>query len=235
MIQSELILPERRSLAELAHAIGDHRTGGVLLTVTRNRISMASVRFPRSGAVVRLHEAFLSAPDEVLTALRAYLRTRRRADWTVVAAFARTIRADKHHPVRAPRLSAQGRVFDLAAIAEEVNGTFFAGSVRCKVGWGRDRPRRRSRRWWRGRSIRYGSWDVATRTVRVHPLLDDPRVPREFVRYIVFHEMLHAVVPGQRRGGRLMHHPREFRILERQFPDLNEMNRLAKRLLDLLV
>ncbi len=235
MFQTELMLPERRSLSELASVIGDHRTGGVLLTVTRNRISMASVRFPRSGAIVRLHEAFLSAPDDVLLALRAYLRTRRRADWTTVAAFARTIRADRHHPVRIPRLESQGQVYDLGAIADEVNRVFFAGRVVCKVGWGRERPRRRRARWWRGRSIRYGSWDATTRTVRVHPLLDDSRVPREFVRYIMFHEMLHAVVPGERRGGRLNHHPREFRMLERQYPNLAEMNRLAKRLLDLLV
>ncbi len=73
------------------------------------------------------------------------------------------------------------------------------------------------------------------RTIRIHPLLDDSRVPRTFVEYIVFHEMLHAVVPSDRSSGRRYDHPEAFRVLERSFPNLPEMKVLASELLRMLV
>ncbi|MDA0577948.1 MAG: hypothetical protein O3B24_07610 [Verrucomicrobia bacterium] len=225
-----------RTEAELSCLLGEGLDGGLQLVMTQNRVSLASVRFVSRGrAVLRLQEMFLSAPDDVIQALRRYLQTRKRTDWSVVSAFARARHVERGKAQRIPPLESCGRVWDLATIAKEVNDTFFNGRVKCRVGWGRSRPRRRRLRWGGGRSIRYGSWDATTRTVRVHPLLDDVRVPAAFVRYIVFHEMLHAVVPGERRGTRLLHHPRAFRVLEKQFPELDKMNRLARRLLSALV
>ena len=85
-------------------------------------------------------------------------------------------------------LKTRGEVYDLKVLFDAVNTEFFSGQVRCRIGWGRDRtPGRRSRR---SKSIRYGSWSPSTQTIRIHPRLDDARVPAEFMRYIVFHEMM---------------------------------------------
>jgi predicted metal-dependent hydrolase len=70
--------------------------------------------------------------------------------------------------------------------------------------------------------------------VRVHPRLDDARAPEEFVRYILFHEMLHAVVTVQSDGRRQLMHPPAFRKLERSFPRLREMRSMARDLVDTL-
>lgn len=206
-----------------------------VVTMTRNRVSMVSVQFlPPNVAKVRLHEAFLDAPPDVLRALRDYLWTRRRASWGPVAAFARGIE-DRSAPLGRPAAGppVQSRVHDLAAIHADVNRRFFQGRVRCRVEWGRRRPRRR-RRTGRGRSIRFGAWYPATRTVRVHPLLDDERVPRFFVEYIVFHELLHAVVPAEKSGGRRYDHSATYRRLERSFPHYDEARSLVPTLLAML-
>ncbi|MCE9615308.1 MAG: hypothetical protein K8T26_13640 [Lentisphaerae bacterium] len=227
-----------QATARTADSLLDAITAGVRipvhLTVTQNRVSLASVRFLGGRIRLRLHAAFLQAPDAVLQSLASYLRDHRREHWRTVAEFARSIHLTDPaaHP-RRPRLEGQGRVWNLAAMAEDVNRTFFGGRVECQVGWGRGRPVRRRGR--RSRSIRYGSWDAITRSVRMHPLLDDPRVPSEFVRYILFHEMLHAVVPAERKHGRQYVHSAQFRTLERQFPDLARMRVLSKTLLDVLV
>lgn len=218
----------RRHLAETSRC-------RVELIATRNRVSMISVMFRREGhARIRLHEQFLAAPAPVLEALALYLRTRHRRAWSVVADYARRIRvpADAtRSPVR--RLQTSGQVHDLREIADEVNTRFFNGRVKCVVGWGARRPRTRRRS--RSRSIRYGSWSAASRTVRVHPLLDDMRVPREFVAYILFHEMLHAVVPAEQRPGRRVDHGATFRKLEAQYPDIEGMRRLSRSLMNLLL
>lgn len=66
------------------------RHGGRLaeLTLTRNRVSMVSVRFDAAGgARVRMHVVFLGAPEAVITALGRYLVKRSRHEWLVVKAY----------------------------------------------------------------------------------------------------------------------------------------------------
>ena len=217
---------------------GARRT--VKVTFTRNRVTMASVRFPPDGPVkLRLHGLFLSAPLDVRMALKQYLRTHRKETWAVVADFAMNVPASdgignnaiRKKPVT--QLTTRGRVYNLKHIFDDVNACFFTGRVRCRIGWGRDRATARRRR--RSKSIRYGSWNPQSETIRIHPRLDDVRVPREFIRYIVFHEMLHTVVPSDVRNGRRFDHPPAFKKLEKQYPEHRRMYALSKELLDVLV
>lgn len=201
--------------------------------VTRNRVSMITIQFEPSGPVrVRAHEAFLAAPERVLLALRRYIRTRRKAEWRTVAAFARSI------PSNRPGVSVSagqtaGRVYDLRRLLGEVADEFFGGRLSCRIRWGRRRSS--GRRGGRSRSIRFGSWDAATRAIRVHPILDNERVPRQFVKYIVFHEALHTVVPAEIRNSRRYDHTAAFRSLERRFPGYKTMKSLSRELLDVLL
>lgn len=218
---------------ELEAFLNHDSSRDVQLKVTRNRVSMVSVEFlPDASVKVRVHEDFLTAPVEILTALRRYVRSRRRQAWDTVAGYAKSIQSDVTRS-RSVCLRAAGKVYNLKTIFDAVNHEFFNGSVSCLIGWGRGRPHGRSGR--RSKSIRYGSWDPTTSAIRIHPLLDDARVPVEFVRYITFHEMLHTIVPEERLNGRRYDHSTQFRTLERAFPDVREMHRLAQMLLDLLV
>lgn len=207
----------------------------VSIVLTRNRVTMISVGVADDGrARVRMHEAFLGAPDAVVEALAAYVRTGKRKHWTAVGAYARAIEASTAgpaHPVSRP--APGGDVHDLGCLARLVNQRYFNGRVKCAIAWGRERPSRRQDAP-RGRSMRFGSWSSATRTLRVNPRLDDPRVPRQFIEYILFHEMLHAIVPARVIDGRRYVHSPEFRKLERSFPDQTAMRRLARALLDTL-
>ncbi len=219
------ILQRSRACERFRHALSERTGMRVELVLTRNRVSMASVHFVTEGhARVRLHEAFVSAPDDVLSALVAYLRTRRRKPWSQVCAYARTIRIAA--PVRAAVCHTRGRVYDLQALADAVNDTYFGGTLHYRVGWGR-RGGSEGRR----RSIRYGSCNVETRLIRIHPVLDDAGIPEDFVRYILYHEMLHLVEPPVMRNGRRIDHPEAFRRLERQFPQYRAHKEMAKLLL----
>ncbi len=73
------------------------------------------------------------------------------------------------------------------------------------------------------RSIRFGSFDGTQRLIRVHPALDANWVPTYFVDFVVYHELLHAVIPPRRGSGdRRILHPPEFRTLEARFPEYEE-------------
>lgn len=204
----------------------------VRVTLTRNRSTMISLRVTGEGEVrVRMHEAFCEAPDDVLTALRRFIRTRSRSDWQRVAEYARHLGAARRdeRPAPPPR-SARGRVHDLARIGREVNAEFFSGRVRYTIEWGRTQHRPPGTR--KRRAVNLGVWHAARRLIRIHPLLDDTRVSEAFVRYIVFHEMLHSVVPPVRAERRTLYHPPEFKVLERTFPDYELHRRTARKILD---
>ena len=68
------------------------------------------------------------------------------------------------------------------------------------------------------RSIKLGSYCSRERLIRVHPVLDAGFVPRFFVEYIVYHELLHHMLPPIVRGGRRQLHDRRFKEHERAFP-----------------
>jgi hypothetical protein len=128
-------------------------------------------------------------------------------------------------PTRGP-LRPEGRHHDLDAILAELDRTCFEGTVGdVLVTWGRRpravvRARGRARRGRQRGTIKLGSYSELERVVRVHPCLDRAWVPRYFVRYVVFHELLHHVVPSDDgSGGRARLHPPAFLRRERQFSD----------------
>jgi hypothetical protein len=62
--------------------------------------------------------------------------------------------------------------------------------------------------------------------IRIHPLLDQPFVPRWFLEYVLYHEMLHSVVPEEVDStGRRRIHTQEFYRRERAFPRYHRARR----------
>jgi hypothetical protein len=120
---------------------------------------------------------------------------------------------------REPKIEVEGRAHDLNALADRVvsssfEGQFGAALTRPLVTWGR-RGKSRSRR-----SLRMGSYQSNQDLIRIHSVLDQTAVPEWFVRFILFHEFLHAALPSQRdEAGRKRHHTPEFRRREREHPD----------------
>jgi hypothetical protein len=158
---------------------------------------------------------FLQAPDTVWQALIAYIR---HTDGTARGVLRSYIQGHQEHrcrPVQSPQRSdvllARGHHFDLAAIYHELNQTYFANRIEARITWSR-RPPRRPRT-----SIRFGSYHTRDRLIRIHPLLDQSFVPQYVVENVVYHEMLHQLIPRRQVNGRWYAHPPEFRRQEQQF------------------
>lgn len=174
-----------------------------------------------AGLNVRMHRMFAEAPADVRDALARWLRVGRRArragerlDRWIQLALAAT-----PEPTRRPaRLEPEGRCHHLDRLAAPLFVQTFAGDFatrdeRPALTWGR-RSRSRSRR-----SLRLGSYELETRVVRIHPVLDQHGVPDWFVRFVLMHEILHAVHPPRLVGRRWVHHGPEFRGRERAYVD----------------
>jgi hypothetical protein len=167
-------------------------------------------------AQVRLHRMFLSAPPEILDALVNWINGRRkRTAGRLLDDFIESRRyliRRKTRPIRAAHTT--GQFHDLAVYYEDVNVNHFENAIDSGIMWGR-LPTVRNRR-----SIRLGSYTPEDDLIRIHPHLDQSFVPDYFVRYIVFHEMLHAHLGYETTptGRRRVHTP-EFNRIERAYPD----------------
>src|ERR1041384_5028842 len=89
----------------------------------------------------------------------------------------------------------EGKYFDLRAILGQLNQRYFRGRLRgYTVMWGR-------RRKYRPKDyFIFGTIQEHDRVIRIHPSLDQPFVPLWFLRYVLYHEMLHSAL--RRRGRR---------------------------------
>lgn len=211
-MQLQLIGIDESSLqAEL-----ERRTGmRIVITVTNNSSSLMAFYPDRTGrtARLRIHHMFLSADTQVIGALATWLTHRRhKRSAAVIDAF---IRSNEHliqRAARARRIRTVGNVHDLNTCYNYLNATEFDGKIVTPITWGRSATRDRRR------SIRLGSYSPEDDIIRIHPNLDQLFVPDYFVRYIVFHEMLHADIGVElAENGRRRVHTREFNRREREY------------------
>jgi hypothetical protein len=199
-------------------------TGPVILSITDNRHSIITHRVQRGVLHARVHHMFLDAPPSIIESLVRYVT---KGDREASALLGDYIDENGFRLARRKRsapLVSKGRHHDLLRLFQDLNERYFDGSVNAIITWGkggnRSKARSASRRISKNKprkTIKLGSYSAVDRMVRIHPALDQKWVPRYFVAYIVYHEMLHHVIPASRGLGRVNFHPPEFKERERQF------------------
>lgn len=164
----------------------------VRLRLTENSHTMLSTRFVDGVRTLRLHKMFVDAPAPVIDAVGIYIARGDRTAGALIDAF---VEDNQHAIVRKPRrptpLDPRGEAHDLDEIQRALSAEYFDGSVSIPIGWGRAGTARGRRG---RRTIRMGVYLIDQRAIRIHPALDQHWVPRFFVEWVVFHEMVHHVV-----------------------------------------
>jgi hypothetical protein len=192
----------------------------VALTLTNNSTSLLSVNERLLPIKVRLHRIFLAAGQEVISEIAEYIAGRTEQTprfWEFVRDNSSLM---PQAPEREARLYTRGRFYDLADLYASVNGEYFDSALDCRITWGR---RTRSTHV-RHRTL--GSYTLENDTIRINPVLDRAAVPRYYLEFIVFHEMLHAQLYREQAcetgsiemaaGRRVVHSP-EFKRREKLF------------------
>lgn len=185
----------------------------------------------RRGAawVVRISDHCRRAPGPVLEAIVMILGckiTHRRTPPRHIETYeafrkdpvlAESVRERRRQKGRKRFAADSGKFYSLEEICREINSRYFNSQIEIeRIGWG-------VRKGW----SRLGHYDPVHRTITLSPVLDSPKIPQFVVRYIVYHEMLHAVFEDTHRGFR-KHHPPEFRRAERGYPDFARADRFLR-------
>lgn len=208
-----------RALELALRARHGHAAPRLRLSVTDNVRTMVSLRRDkqRDQIEARVHHMFLHAPPEIWSALGEYLFAADREAARQIASYIEQHRQQIRRPERRPlSLTPRGRHHDLHEICQAINERYFGGELSVNVTWARHQAARPGSG---RRSIKLGSYTSRDRLIRVHPALDAAFVPRYFVEYIVYHEMLHHVLPPKLQNGRRELHGPAFLARERQFQD----------------
>jgi hypothetical protein len=220
----------------LERRIRAHMTKGrVQVTLTDNRYTMISVRriSKEKRYEVRLHHMFADADPVVTRALAHYIAENDADASRVLGDF---IDANSDHVRgRSRRAPAQviftaGEHHDLRQLYDELNVRYFEGKIEAAITWGARTGRVRRRN-----SIKMGSYSVEDRLIRIHRSLDRAFVPRFFVAWIVFHEMLHQVHDIRVKNGRREFHSKEFLADESQFEQYEQARSWERRHLDAIL
>ena len=207
----------------------------IQVTLTDNRYTMISVRrIPKETRYeVRLHHMFADADPVITRALARYISdndpdaSRLLGDFIDVNSGHVRGRARRAPPTV---IFTAGEHHDLRQIFDDLNARYFDNRIEAAITWGArtGRPRRRN-------SIKMGSYSVEDRLIRIHRSLDRAFVPRFFVSWIVFHEMLHQVHDIRVKNGRREFHSKQFLADEAQFEHYDEARLWERRHLDAIL
>lgn len=197
------------------------------LIVNENKSTMLSVLDKRRGAArLSMHKMFLDAPENVIAAIVEYVRGkyRRKEKDNIIRGYIQSNlgRFNYAHKLKPAKLDSAGKIYDLQAIYNETNEQYFEGKLNLAITWfGTLRPSR-------SRMI-FGQYFDHLKLIKIHRLLDDPFYPEYFVRFVIYHEMLHDVVPGylDSRGFFRTHGP-EFKRREKLFVDYEQADAWEK-------
>jgi hypothetical protein len=185
----------------------------ISLIITDNSSSMLSVKANGGLTSLRLHRIFLSAGEDVLHEIAEFLKNRKIRTPLIRRFINQNTHALRQKPPRRITLRTLGKYFDLVEIFNSVNSEYFGGRVAAAITWGTKNTRRVASR----RTL--GSYSSHSNLIRINPLLDRKRVPRYFMEFIVYHEMLHADIGIETGKGRRSVHSTEFKRREKLFRD----------------
>ncbi|HAK89491.1 MAG: hypothetical protein A2077_02280 [Nitrospirae bacterium GWC2_46_6] len=210
MSAKQLLLPLAHSEIFLRSCLEKMIGRHVSLTITDNSTSMISVKSGGNTVAVRLHRMFLSAGNDVISEVARFIRNRK-GKTPLIRDFIRQNSGCLKKTARKVVINAQGKYYHLSDIYRSINEEYFGGTVSARIAWGAKSPR------YAVRKRTMGSYSSHANIIRINPVLDRRSVPRYFIEFIVYHEMLHAAMGVEIKNGRRSVHSREFKRRERLF------------------
>lgn len=207
------------SLEHVKQKLSEQTGYNLEIIVNENRSSMLSVLSKKGKwAKLSLHRMFLNAPDNVIDAIALYLKNKEDPSFALVRSYIQTNlqRVDYSHRLNPRSLYTQGSVYNLQEIFDEINEQYFTGKVKLWLTWF-EKPQKKTSR------IVYGQYFEALKLIKINKLLDDKQFPRYFLAFVIYHEMLHHVIPSyiDERGIQCIH-SKQFKEREIQFKDYRQ-------------
>jgi predicted metal-dependent hydrolase len=153
----------------------------------------------------------IKPPSEHATTYREYINSR---------AMQNLIRKKRRERVKKQIVSPKGEHYDLRTSFKRINRKYFEGKMKMPLlSWSRRRTK-----------TRFGHHDAALDTIIISKSLDDPKIPRFLLDYVMFHEMLHIKHKSSFENGRRRMHTKAFSEDEMRFKERKRAEVLLKKI-----
>lgn len=180
----------------------------------------------QNKTVLQINEVYIIAPSEVKKSILSVVFFQRQSKqihaikaYSGTSGFTRMNESISGDPI-ANRISCRGEKYDLSILFNKLNKEYFSGQL--------SQPRLV---WSSRRSIRrLGYYHPEINTIAVTQKLDDKKIPRLLVEYVLYHEMLHQHFGIKNHNGRRYAHTSAFRAAEKKFKHQKEAENLIKLL-----
>lgn len=184
----------------------------ITLIITDNTVSMLSVRqMGRKKIFLRLHWMFLHAGDDVIREIAAFIKNKNSQTPSVTKFIQENSTCIRKGSVKPISISTQGKYHNLKKMFDILNTRYFDESINAEITWGKKRTR-----WYSGKRT-LGSYDQSNNIIRINPILDQKSVPKYFVAFIVYHEMIHTHMDSKKDKGMRIIHTKEFKRREKLY------------------
>ena len=187
----------------------------ISLAITDNSASVISIKAKGNSISVRMHWMFLNAPDDVIREIAGFIKTKK-SHAPLVRKFINENQAflkKKERFSGQQTIRTQGKYADIKKLFDDLNKEYFGGEIKAVISWGKGNLQRKVRK----RTL--GSYCGHANAIRISPVLDRRNVPRYFLQYVIYHEMLHSAIGEEKKNGRRAVHTFEFRRQERLFKE----------------
>jgi len=184
----------------------------VTCSLTSNKLRVVSIKRGKAGLEVKVPNYFTDAPQDILLALASFCAKPKEKYARILHSYAlrrcEEIKSSKRESYL--RLSVKGVCYDLEALFNYINQTYFNGECSAHICWGkRTMPKY---------VVRMGSYEFDSQIIRIHPILDNPDVPQEIIEDVIFHEILHWKHGASKDNDRNVFHSKEMRKAEKKYP-----------------
>lgn len=189
------------------------------LVIHNNLDSLATIDSRKN---LRLQEIFLKADDEVLRALfRTFTHHSKKGDAEKVNTFIvrnRVGRNIKGIPKTLLRdcYGPEGKHYNLKTILNKIMRKYTGQIPDIHITWRKASSGKKYITWGTYREIGKGG------IIKINKILDRSSVPRYVVESVVYHELLHFIVPTETRGDEYNVHTRKFKNLLAKFPHMEK-------------
>lgn len=197
----------------------------VKLKINDNRSTMLSVKWEPGYTKVSMHRMFLEAPKNIMDALSVHIKTKNSNVCPSVKAYIEEKLPvyDYSKSIDKSRFVTKGETYDLKELYDSINQNYFDGQIDLHITWyGKVKSKRRSQ-------VTFGLYQQSLQLVKIHRMMDSSLFPEYFVRFVIYHEMLHHICPAYYdQNGRHHIHTPEFKRREREFREYDEAQNWMK-------
>jgi hypothetical protein len=209
------LLKDPMSLEELKSRLSYYLRSNVDLILKDNRSTFLHITENKKSCIkLLIHRLFLFGPEKICESLARYVINNEKKSLITLKKFAQRyfLQKDYSNTLNKKKLFFEGKFYDLKKIYERLNLRYFQNKADLHITW----FLQPSYKNWTHFTL--GSYTDSIKLIRINQLLDDPFIPPYFLSYIIYHEIMHAIIPVTiNDNGKRNVHSKIFKEKEKEF------------------